>query len=703
MRVATPVFAACTIAFATTLGTVRAQETPVSTVAFTGGRVVTLGETPATVDSVMLVTGGRVVAIGPAGSVPVPAGTPRIDLGGRFVLPGLISTHVHISDVTGPEAQLGVFARYGITTVLSLGGESAPAFRARETQSVASRRRSRLLLAGDIITAATPDAARQQVAQVAASKPDMIKIRVDDNLGTSQKMPPDVFRAVIDEAHRHGLRVAAHVFYLDDAKALVRAGVDMIAHSVRDKDIDAEFIAMMKAANVPYCPTLTRELSTFVYESTPAFFDDPFFKAEADPALVARLKEPARQAAMAQSKSAQAYKAALVVAERNLKAAADAGLLIVMGTDAGPLPERFQGYFEHVELEMMAAAGLSPLQVLRSATVDAARALRLTDTGVLAPGAWADFVVLDRNPLEDIRNTRAIASVWIAGNQVVPKTAEASAPAAGHDKAFWRRIAASQFAVPEGSTLAPLLTELTALLGSPDPELRDDIAYSTMAQWVYRQRIVPVDERRRLMREWTAGLRAGIGENGTNSVFRRSFSALALGLLVILDNEAPFLERAEFDQLLAAALSYLQEERDVRGFDPEMGWMHSVAHTADLLKFLGRSRHLQPEQQRTILAGMTAKLRRVESPLVDGEDDRLARAVLSIAARPDFDEAGFAAWLKTMAPPERTVAPTAGQRASDLNVRHLLVSSFAVISADPREASSLARARELLLTQLRGR
>jgi hypothetical protein len=228
-------------------------------------------------------------------------------------------------------------------------------------------------------------------------------------------MAPEVYTAVIEEAHKHGLRVAAHIFYLDDAKALLKAGVDMIAHSVRDKEIDDEFIALMKARDVPYCPTLTREVSTFVYESTPKFFEDPFFLKGADPAMVTRLKEPARQQAMAQSKSAQAYKVALRVAERNLKKASDAGLLVVMGTDSGAFPERFQGYFEHMELSMMREAGMSPIQVLRSATSGAARALRLADVGELKPGAWADFVVLDRNPVDDIANTRSLASVWVGG------------------------------------------------------------------------------------------------------------------------------------------------------------------------------------------------------------------------------------------------------------------------------------------------
>ena len=396
--------------------------------AFTGMRVIDpAGGSP--IDNAALVVGdGRVAALGPASRVQVPAGTPTTRLDGKMVIPGLISAHVHISDVQGiaPRAytrentmrQLGVFARYGITTVWSLGGEQAPAFEARDAQNTPALDRTRLYLSGEVITGATPDEARQKVAAVAALKPDVIKIRVDDNLGTAAKMSPEVFRAVIDEAHQRKLRVAAHIFYLDDAKALLRAGVDAIVHSVRDKDIDDEFVGLMKARNIPYCPTLTRELSTFVYESTPSFFADTFFLREADRGLVAQLQEPERQQAVRSSKSAQAYKAALEVAKRNLKKASDAGLLIAMGTDTGPFPERFQGFFEHLEMEMMVAAGLSPAQVLRSATIDAARAMGVDGVGTLKPGSWADLVVLQDDPLADIRNTRNIDTVVIAGNVV---------------------------------------------------------------------------------------------------------------------------------------------------------------------------------------------------------------------------------------------------------------------------------------------
>jgi imidazolonepropionase-like amidohydrolase len=379
-------------------------------------------------NGVIIVQNGRITAVGDSKSLKPPAGAKTVDLTGKFVIPGLIAAHVHVSDVQGlkPPAyteentlrKLGLFARYGVTTVWSLGGEKQPAFAARDAQNTPTLDRARIYLSGDVVTGKTAEEARQMVAKVAAGKPDIIKIRVDDNLGASTKMPPEVYRAVIEEAHRRGLRVAAHIFYLEDAKDLLRAGADFIAHSVRDKEIDAEFIALMRKRNIPYCPTLTREVSTFVYESTPEFFSDPFFLREADREVIAQLKEPKRQEAMSASKSAQAYKAALEVAKRNLKKASDAGILIAMGTDSGASANRFQGYFEHLEMEMMAEAGLTPLEVLRSTTSDAARSMKNFTIGRIAKDTWADFIVLNQDPLQNIRNVRAIDKVFIAGNEV---------------------------------------------------------------------------------------------------------------------------------------------------------------------------------------------------------------------------------------------------------------------------------------------
>ena len=265
------------------MGTAGRGQTAGSTT-FVNARVLTdaVGRVPSFADASMVVRDGRIESVTPLASGKPSAGARVVDLGGRFVTPGLISAHAHVSDVNGlkPRAyteentrrQLGVFARYGITTVWSLGGEQAPAFALRDAQSSPGLDRARIFVAGDVITGRTPDEARAAVARVAALKPDVIKIRVDDNLGTATKMAPEVYRAVIEEAHARKLRVAAHIFYLADAKDLVKSGADVIAHSVRDSDVDAEFLSLMKERGVAYCPTLTREVSAFAYESTPGFF-----------------------------------------------------------------------------------------------------------------------------------------------------------------------------------------------------------------------------------------------------------------------------------------------------------------------------------------------------------------------------------------------------------------------------------------------
>ena len=382
--------------------------------AFTGLTLIDGSDRAPVANATIVVRDGRIVAAGPATSVNVPAGAERVALNGKTVIPGLINAHGHVND----PKDLRTYAAYGITTVYSLGGEPASVFAARAEQGTPALDRARVFVAGPVLTPGTPEEARTQVAGVAAQQVDIVKIRVDDNLGTTPKMAPEVYRAVIDEAHKRGLRVATHLFYLADANALLAAGSDFIAHSVRDADVDADFISAIKRRGVCYSPTLMREVSTFVYESTPEFFSDPFFLAHANAEWVATLKQPARQEAMRTSASAQRYKAALEVARRNLKKLADAGVPIAMGTDTGPTG-RFQGYFELMEIEMMVKAGLTPRQALASATRDAARCMKVDrELGTIEPGKWADFVVLDANPLTDISNVRRIASVWIAGNRV---------------------------------------------------------------------------------------------------------------------------------------------------------------------------------------------------------------------------------------------------------------------------------------------
>jgi len=365
-------------------------------------------------NATLLVRGGRVIAAGPSSSVSIPAGAQRTSLAGKFVIPGLINSHGHVNT----PADLSTYAAYGITTVFSLGGEPASVFAARAEQDAPTLSRARVYFAGPVLSPATPAEARAQVADAAAKNVDIIKIRVDDMLGTTRKMTPEVYRVVISEAHARGLRAAVHMYYLEDARDLLSAGADFLAHSVRDLPVDASFTQLLKSKGVCYTPTLMREVSTFVYESTPSFFTDSLFLTHANKQWITTLSEPARQNALRTNTAAQKYKAQLPLATRNMKTLFDAGVPIVMGTDSGPMG-RFQGFFELMELEMMGDAGLSPAQVLASATRDAARCMnRDAELGTLEAGKRADFLVLDASPLERVSNLRRINSVWIAGNRV---------------------------------------------------------------------------------------------------------------------------------------------------------------------------------------------------------------------------------------------------------------------------------------------
>ena len=387
-----------------------------TTKAFTGARIIDGTGNPAIVNATILVTNGRIEAVGT--SLKIPTGAERIDVTGKTVVPGFINGHGHVSNLE----QLDLYARYGVTTVLSLGGDKEIELRdqTRSEQETPAVPRSRLFIAGPIPTSKTAGEGRQTVDAIAAAHTDIVKIRLDDNLGRTAKMPVEAYTAILDEAHKKGMRVAVHVVTLADAKAVLRLGADFIAHSVRDEEVDGEFIALMKKNGAYYCPTFMRELSTYVYGEKASFLSDPFLTRD-NQAEIAKVQEPAFQENMRKDKNGQWYKEHLPVAMRNTKKVFDAGIPVVMGTDTGPTG-RFQGYFEHLELEYMVKAGLTPMQAIVSATSTAARALRVSDRlGSIEAGKWADFIVLGANPLDSIDNTRTVESVWIAGNQVPEK------------------------------------------------------------------------------------------------------------------------------------------------------------------------------------------------------------------------------------------------------------------------------------------
>lgn len=381
-------------------------------------------------DGVLLIQNGRVTAVGTRAQVPIPEKATVRDVSGKTIMPGLINAHGHVGDTKGIEGghysaeniidNLAIYARYGITTVVSLGGDKREAVPLRAVNDTAATQRARLFIAGEVITGKTPAEAIAVVNKNDRMGVDFMKIRVDDNLGTTPKMNEEVYRAVIARSHALGYKIATHMYYLDDAKKLLAAGSDLLAHSVRDLPVDADFIELIKQKKVGYCPTLTRELSAYVYGDTAAFFTDPFFTKEYDRATIEPLLDPNRQATIRDSRNASIYKRQLPTAMANLKKLADQGVPIVFGTDSG-IPTRFMGYFEHLEMEMMAEAGLTPMEIIVSATKNAAAYLALPDLGTLTPNHRADFLVLNADPLEDIRNSRQIDGIFIGGEEMKAK------------------------------------------------------------------------------------------------------------------------------------------------------------------------------------------------------------------------------------------------------------------------------------------
>lgn len=367
----------------------------------------------------IVVDGGRITAIS-TGSAP--SGTQVVSLEGKFVIPGLIDVHAHVSGRWAPEGVTGeadrirgdleLFAKYGVTTVNSLGdGEAAIAVRDAASPTDP---RARLLASGAVVAGDEAAAVRAAAISRADAGVDWLKLRVDDNLGSSQKMPWDAVQAVLDVGEERGLRVATHLFYLDDAKRLLEMGTGMVAHSVRDTDVDDSFINALITNDVCYVPTLTREISTFVYAERPGFFDNDFFTELSDQREIARVSEPAFMERMRESPAAAGYRVALQQALRNLKTLVDAGAPVTFGTDAGPAA-RFPGFFEHLELAVMVRAGIRPDQALYAATGQAAACLGLEDVGTLEVGNWADFLVLASSPMDDITNTQTLEQVYVAG------------------------------------------------------------------------------------------------------------------------------------------------------------------------------------------------------------------------------------------------------------------------------------------------
>lgn len=289
-----------------------------------------------------------------------------------------------------------------------------------------------------------------------------------------------------------------------------------------------------------------------------------------------------------------------------------------------------------------------------------------------------------------MRNIFVIAAIALVS------TAEPS-----HSVEFWRHIVNDKYAAPPGSDLGALTTELLEMLASPDPELRDDIAYSTLATWIYQTRVIDADALRPVVSQLLENLTKGVGERGTDRIFKRSFSALTLSVAVARDNAVPFLTPDEFHRIEHAALAYLQAEQDLRGYEPERGWMHSAAHTADLLKFIARSRFLDRAGQRALLEAVAHKLHASTIVFTHGEDERFARAVLSIVNRSDFDRTAFSSWTSEAKPARLNVRPTAVELIGAQNVKNLLAKLDVLLDGDSSPSDAVQSAHSSVRTALK--
>jgi len=426
---------------------VAMQTAAAQSVVFEGARVIPGDGSPPIENSSIVVEGGTIASIGPADRTVVPREAIRIELAGKTVIPAIISTHVHPGFQRGASYMVENYRRetvlddmnrelyFGISTAQSLGIEKGDAmFQIRADQVAGKVGGARLLVAGRGIGApnagpgfpmfagiayaiTTENEARKAVQELAQRRVDIIKIWVDDREGRAKELPINLSRLIISEGHKVGLKVIAHIFYHKDAEELAAAGIDAFAHLVRDKVMSDALIATMKEKGIYVMPNLGYPESSG-YTTPPAWLDEPYLAGllrDVEPAdAIAHLRKSFSEVNPADAKdNRQKYE----ILKASVVKLAAAGARIILGSDTG-LPDHFFGFTEQRELQLMVEAGMTPADVIVAATSRAAEFLGTTDRGSLVPGKRADFLVLDANPLDDIRNTRRIAKMYLSGVEV---------------------------------------------------------------------------------------------------------------------------------------------------------------------------------------------------------------------------------------------------------------------------------------------
>jgi hypothetical protein len=272
-----------------------------------------------------------------------------------------------------------------------------------------------------------------------------------------------------------------------------------------------------------------------------------------------------------------------------------------------------------------------------------------------------------------------------------------------HDRDFWRDIARNHYSVPTNQSADVLANELSSLLASPDPELRDDLAYSILARWIYRG-LLSQPTLIVLTDTWRANLKDGLGETGTNSVLKRSFSALSLASMARREVAAPFMGAERYHQLVSNGIAYLQSERDLRGYDAKLHWIHATAHTADLLAALAGNARLTQEESSGILSAISARLSTASDVFTQGEQDRLAAATVAVVRRPEFEAAKFEHWLSALQNQDRDVwtNTTPESLAHYQNHNYLLQALFTRLALEP-DSSRVVEFREEVLAVMKSR
>jgi len=407
---------------------------------FDGARLIA-GDGAVVERSTFVVANGRFTSVGRQGEVKPPARAERVDLSGKTVMPAMIDVHTHLGYRSGATFraenftretvldELDRFAYYGVAAVGSAGTDRGElTLRLRDASRAGARVRTawRGLAPPEAgpnppmrdapYGVSTEDEARRDVRELAAKHVDFVKIWVDDRNGTVPKLSASLSRAIIDEAHKHNLRVFAHIAALADAKDLLRSGIDGFLHPVRDRDVDDELLRLLKERPAVFFTLTLFAPRLNTYAARPAWLDEPNVRDAVSPDVVAQL------AGGIASRTPEAVRAAREDWERvarNVAALNAAGVPLALGTDVGGASAGGMfGWTEHVELEHMVSAGLTPAQAIAAATRTAAGILRLDDLGTIAAGKSADFLVLDANPLDNIAHTRRLARVYLRGEEM---------------------------------------------------------------------------------------------------------------------------------------------------------------------------------------------------------------------------------------------------------------------------------------------